>query len=201
MISIHAPLAGRDFRVREHPLSTTDFNPRAPCGARLEFSSLLPLYLLFQSTRPLRGATMQGRSDPCSRADFNPRAPCGARPEALRPLPHPAHFNPRAPCGARPSGDYTSAARYEFQSTRPLRGATTTLRRAPMTGRISIHAPLAGRDRRHVSSPAYSRIFQSTRPLRGATISGRIISTSGLFQSTRPLRGATVNFGFVYGMG
>ena len=33
-ISTHAPLAGRDRRVSQGLHSKTNFNPRAPCGAR-----------------------------------------------------------------------------------------------------------------------------------------------------------------------
>ena len=100
-ISIHAPRAGRDRRVKADGAHTFDFNPRAPCGAR---------------RAPLRRNGV--------REHFNPRAPCGARrgqqhrgdpagvisihaPRAGRdPWPRccPAalrYFNPRAPCGAR----------------------------------------------------------------------------------------------------
>ena len=55
-ISTHAPLAGRDSLRSTLAKSDVNFNPRAPCGARL-------LLLGF----------------PESRFDFNPRAPCGAR--------------------------------------------------------------------------------------------------------------------------
>ena len=56
-----------------------------------------------------------------------------------------------------------------FQSTRPLRGATDGVVRAAFEDRISIHAPLAGRDvvTRTVTEGVAE--FQSTRPLRGAT--------------------------------
>ena len=56
VISIHAPLAGRDSPTLKCPLYQTNFNPRAPCGARRD------------PPKP--------RNRP---ADFNPRAPCGAR--------------------------------------------------------------------------------------------------------------------------
>ena len=56
-ISIHAPHAGRDGLPGAGVGTDDDFNPRAPCGARLR----LPLWRLplrvFQSTRPMRGAT------------------------------------------------------------------------------------------------------------------------------------------------
>nr|DAV55628.1 MAG TPA: hypothetical protein [Caudoviricetes sp.] len=56
-----------------------DFNPRAPCGARLLLSKL---YFLL--------------------TNFNPRAPCGARRHVRAANRSPIDFNPRAPCGARP---------------------------------------------------------------------------------------------------
>ena len=80
----------------------------------------------FQSPRPLRGATCRGRRTTWRFCHFNPRAPCGARHGRLAHIP-PAilYFNPRAPCGAR-------------HRKRQHRQADAC---------ISIHAPLAGRDR------------------------------------------------------
>ena len=103
-----------------------------------------------------------------------------------------ADFNPRAPCGARLH-----------------RGPDPQVHR-----RISIHAPLAGRDGKVGKRTMAVNGFQSTRPLRGATyqciskhgrigisihapLAGRdvishfISAFNKLFQSTRPLRGAT----------
>ena len=78
-ISTHAPHAGRDAEPTGHPIFSTHFNPRAPCGARPSRRRLRPIPIPY----------------------FNPRAPCGARL-----ISHFAHlflfnFNPRAPCGAR----------------------------------------------------------------------------------------------------
>ena len=126
-ISIHAPLAGRDSRQAARALA----------------------YRLFQSTRPLRGATLISAAPDAPRKYFNPRAPCGARRDVV-------------------------------------------IRKDPAVS-ISIHAPLAGRDRRPHASRRNGRQFQSTRPLRGAT-SARAAPTyhpDRAFQSTRPLRGAT----------
>ena len=55
-ISTHAPLAGRDSNFAKFLNGNTDFNPRAPCGARPVGVRVIrpPFY-------------------------FNPRAPCGAR--------------------------------------------------------------------------------------------------------------------------
>ena len=59
-ISTHAPLAGRDFIELQFLFIRPNFNPRAPCGARLVLPFLLSVGFLFQPTRPLRGATPRG---------------------------------------------------------------------------------------------------------------------------------------------
>ena len=79
------------------------------------------------------------------------------------------HFNPPAPCGAGQTLQAAPGKRWEFQSTRPLRGGTAAQRGRSRADGISIHPPLAGRDvlvTLHVTSASP---FQSTRPLRGGT--------------------------------
>ena len=123
-ISIHAPRVGRDFHQRGHYAAGSDFNPRAPCGARRGLPGAqmgagtisihaprvgrdLPPPPPFGSFLISIHAPRVGRDDPpgapvYAASDFNPRAPCGARP--LRPHWPPwthTNFNPRAPCGAR----------------------------------------------------------------------------------------------------
>ena len=133
-----------------------DFNPRAPCGARLlklclwrrswRFQSTRPMrgatfsFLLtlpqnppqFQSTRPMRGATTTILPAVFRALNFNPRAPCGAR---LRSNTSRCgivkDFNPRAPCGARLTDEQLNFYLKEFQSTRPMRGATSPQRLLP----------------------------------------------------------------------
>ena len=101
---------------------------------------------------------------------FNPRAPCGARPACRTGQSTTADFNPRAPCGARRLLIEREDVLDEFQSTRPMRGATAMY--------VDIHAP--------------RRKFQSTRPMRGATPLPPQPKTAKMrFQSTRPMRGAT----------
>ena len=149
----------------------------------------------FQSTRPLRGATFR-RIQPRGGILISIHAPLAGRdthrvrkknrkriisihaPLAGRDCGEMVQarvsddFNPRAPCGARLSLWMRSTTTAIFQSTRPLRGATS----------VDIHVILARFQ------------FQSTRPLRGATLSNRLPSFSPkTFQSTRPLRGATAN--------
>ena len=103
---------------------------------------------------------------------------------------------------------------FKFQSTLPMRGATTgvldyinnnlisihaphagsdsALLASPPPAWISIHAPHAGSDAERNRQTASERIFQSTLPMRGATPSRKEIPYWHLtFQSTLPMRGAT----------
>ena len=101
-----------------------NFNPRAPCGARLakKANGLDPI--VFQSTRPMRGATQH-----CGalhvRRNISIHAPHAGRDgffglKAQGGL----YFNPRAPCGARHDIVKELTSGFKFQSTRPMRGAT-----------------------------------------------------------------------------
>ena len=191
-ISTHAPLAGRDSANAAFRSFGADFNPRAPCGARLLCRSLLSSYPyfnprapcgarlrsvcasicpdLFQPTRPLRGATCPHGQAYLFRLHFNPRAPCGARQAPQQTSDQALQdFNPRAPCGARPRSARRSRSRSLFQPTRPLRGATARADNHIPHQIISTHAPLAGRDTLFVYSCSTMLSFQPTRPLRGAT--------------------------------
>ena len=123
-ISIHAPLAGRDRLLVPSTRYQQDFNPRAPRGARPATGKSSSPRILFQSTRPSRGATS---------------SLCGGYVQS-------SYFNPRAPRGARRTSIWISGCGGRFQSTRPSRGATTQKPLSIVVLRISIHAPLAGRD-------------------------------------------------------
>ena len=142
-------------------IACSNFNPRAPCGARPLCRPIGIHPAGFQSTRPLRGATcgnflvsgylyisihapLAGR-DAIQYIEiflvtyFNPRAPCGARRRVLFVSLEMSNFNPRAPCGARPTQCDFIGGLYH----------------------ISIHAPLAGRDRR---SPGHATMINDFNP-------------------------------------
>ena len=123
-VSIHAPRAGRD-----------------------SFSALKSLAIsAFQSTRPVRGATEVAKTAGI-RDEVSIHAPRAGRDLGARRAPFGRRrFNPRAPCGARLCAGMATNGDGKFQSTRPVRGATTSA----VTG---IHVAM----------------FQSTRPVRGAT--------------------------------
>ena len=126
VISIHAPRAGRDTSARERSSPPSNFNPRAPCGARPG-----PRWIFSHDRH------------------FNPRAPCGARPrlepsnvetflfQSTRPVRGATIFDLRKHCVQTISIHAPRAGRDlhpstvciapdRFQSTRPVRGATDT---------------------------------------------------------------------------
>ena len=100
----------------------------------------------FQSTHPVRGATR--RIDRKLRAGLisihAPRAGCDQQVWLL--FQHNQDFNPRTPCGVRRLLRCRGMDRQQFQSTHPVRGATSRFGVAPKNFMISIHAPRAGCD-------------------------------------------------------
>ena len=78
-------------------------------------------------------------------------------------------FNPRAPCGARPRRCARVFRGCEFQSTRPVRGATLPFQDAFCNSQcFNPRAPCGARRYPH-SNLEEAFKFQSTRPVRGAT--------------------------------
>ncbi len=193
-ISIHAPRAGRDCihcwtssgrgrfqstrpvrgataQVTASSSAPTNFNPRAPCGARLPpVSSSAERGAIFQSTRPVRGATWLDCPFTVRRLSFQSTRPVrGATVRRRRRRMDNEDFNPRAPCGARPLRRRSAARKRQFQSTRPVRGATIRKNRLRCrSGHFNPRAPCGARPQRHGCRGAAGK-FQSTRPMRGAT--------------------------------
>ena len=126
-----------------------DFNPRAPYGARPARKAVIkPLSKIsihaphtgrdaietskaggpgtFQSTRPIRGATILHVTITLSRQNFNPRAPYGARLCPYKGVQYRQAISIHAPHTGRDVIQLMrSCVDYLFQSTRPIRGATS----------------------------------------------------------------------------
>ena len=96
-----------------------------------------------------------------------PRA--GSDPDEFGALLLNIYFNPRSPCGERRYLILSSASRRAFQSTLPVRGATTMFAISSKQFIISIHAPRAGSDAVIDLAEVLTEEFQSTLPVRGAT--------------------------------
>ena len=215
VISIHAPRAGCDAYLEPTTAVTTQFqsthpvrgatqtalvfmylenyfNPRTPCGVRLNVSSVRGSPDIFQSTHPVRGATFMHQyvynhvirfqsTHPVRGATCNRKAHHGL----------PRNFNPRTPCGVR------------------LWVADENCTLAI----ISIHAPRAGCDTLcpvpqseaghfNPRTPCGVRLHADGRVHRAQHFNPRtpcgvrlrcwmMIRWTMIFQSTHPVRGAT----------
>ena len=111
------------------PLPQQNFNPRLPCGRRHIPSRCPPLI-----------------------ADFNPRLPCGRRP-----FQDAEHFNPRLPCGRRLDVRCNYYDDKSFQSTPPLREATSSSVRA-ISHFCNFNPRLPCGRRRHTYAPFSIRL-------------------------------------------
>ena len=122
-----------------------NFNPRAPRGARLEYSDIRKAYEEFQSTCPARGTPQPARV-------------------RLRGVEISIHV-------PREGHDYLQSRSGDsdnvFQSTCPARGTTNILVRNPVPEGISIHVPREGHDRGKTRSRVGGEDFNPRAP-RGA---------------------------------
>ena len=142
IISIHAPLAGCDDKMLRR---------------------VYKLYI-FQSTHPLRGATLYGGNGRGGRgiSIHAPLAGCDGLRMQYNIIA--VHFNPRTPCGVRRTDGSTTTPPTSFQSTHPLRGATSSQFILKYYPGISIHAPLAGCDGLYSAGRDVHRDFNPRTP-------------------------------------
>ncbi len=125
--------------------AASDFNPRAPCGARLFLRLLKPGEFCISTHAPLAGR--DSRSIWLSQA---------AR-----------RFQPTRPLRGATAADWASQISSIFQPTRPLRGATDDDSSTARHGAISTHAPLAGRDGRRRGVDNAGNQISTHAPLAG----------------------------------
>ncbi len=146
LVSIHAPVRGRDQQGYTSGTRAHSFNPRARAWAR----------------------PAPGDNGSAAIIRFNPRARAWARPVAVRLIVHVCRFQSTRPCvgatqlasirasdakfqSTRPCVGATESNNqplvfHRFQSTRPCVGATCIVHRAHNCQEVSIHAPVRGRD-------------------------------------------------------
>ena len=170
-ISIHAPRAGRDAALIGWGVYIRNFNPRAPCGARLS-----PIFMF--SFPP----------------DFNPRAPCGARPAGTGYRQRYLLISIHAPRAGRDE-DLKKVYHelFDISIHAPRAGRDWWDCPPPAVRFISIHAPRAGRDRCLCTRTTRNAYFNPRAPCGARRESCAYTARYVIFQSTRPVRGATHN--------
>ena len=163
IISIHAPLAGRDYQRRGHR-NKSRISIHAPLAGRDLPHRLRGPAGPISIHAPLAG---RDRADPQAPADFrhfNPRAPCGARlPAPLRPA-RAAHISIHAPLAGRDRLRPRPEDRGDISIHAPLAGRDCLAVSNAGRAGISIHAPLAGRDRRPGAYTPPARHFNPRAP-------------------------------------
>ena len=124
-ISIHAPRAGRDGTGEQRMCQNQNFNPRAPCGARHRRDADLLNRGHISIHAPRAGRDQDGVVVPLLGDGISIHAPRAGRDGAVWLFGQIIEdFNPRAPCGARRGWQRGENQHDQFQSTRPVRGAT-----------------------------------------------------------------------------
>ncbi len=126
LISIHAPREGRDIFREVNDGKNQAISIHAPREGRDDVGEFTKAVgNEFQSTRPARGATGENRRYAPDVCNFNPRAPRGARQYVHVSIEVAIGISIHAPREGRDQQRYESLTyQYEFQSTRPARGAT-----------------------------------------------------------------------------
>ena len=124
-ISTHAPLAGRDSVAQGRCPPSHNFNPRAPCGARLGQGVHRVRLALISTHAPLAGRDEIGTVEQPGNRQFQPTRPLrGATYETAKHNMEEL-FQPTRPLrGATIGSLHVPFSLRQFQPTRPLRGAT-----------------------------------------------------------------------------
>ena len=168
-------MRGATLRRRAYPRVRRDFNPRAPCGARRAGEPSLLWLIAISIHAPHAGRDERREAHNARRRRISIHAPHAGRDRKHLPKGHIQFWiSIHAPHAGRDILDVVIGTTVSlFQSTRPMRGATTGAARplaallyfnprAPCGARrwfsccvrdrchISIHAPHAGRDRKHL---------------------------------------------------
>ena len=142
-ISIHAPRVGCDWTPCKPSWTSTNFNPRTPCGVRPAF-----LPWIFR----IIGISIHAPRVGCDFGATMPPAVLGI------------NFNPRTPCGVRRLALGLQLIGVEFQSTHPVWGATAVHGTPDIAERISIHAPRVGCDPTHSARSTAGKNFNPRTP-------------------------------------
>ena len=146
-ISIHVPREGHDSLQSGLSVDQSNFNPRAPRGARLRGRELLRQEHQFQSTCPARGTTNRRIRGRITRNNFNPRAPRGARLSLIEFAFLRLAFQSTCPArGTTCMSVLTLLIMRNFNPRAPRGARLINIHRTISAHSISIHVPREGHD-------------------------------------------------------
>ena len=159
------PVWGATLFAATQAITFFSFNPRAPCGARLRGYIFRDFRRWVSIHAPRVGRDLRHDLVGFPAKGVSIHAPRVGRDAGEgRALDGAASFNPRAPCGARPGYLQALSQLPEFQSTRPVWGATNNRVQGFLQVRVSSHAPRVGRDRRRPALWSISASFNPRAP-------------------------------------
>ena len=145
-ISTHAPLAGRDNRTPKERASWKNFNPRAPCGARLSHLAPVSLERKISTHAPLAGRDVSAHQRRHI-AFISTHAPLAGRDDAPDDAdPQGIKISTHAPLAGRDARFARCCAGTAISTHAPLAGRDLGAGSLLDLAKISTHAPLAGRD-------------------------------------------------------
>ena len=208
------PMRGATRQVQTSGHLQFYFNPRSPCGERQVKRWCFSMGGSISIHAPHAGSDYHSFHQRAMYWNFNPRSPCGERPGNPVWLSA-AMISIHAPhAGSDTSFSKTNTFVGGFQSTLPMRGATSKTSGLCGLFAISIHAPHAGSDCPGFSNIGFNQYFNprspcgERRPWMGRRKTGRNFNPRSpcgerpgnilnegkfcIFQSTLPMRGATV---------
>ena len=191
-ISIHVPIAGNDFGVKEWFSNQEIFQSTFPLQGTTNTELVYGSLDVFQSTFPLQGTTIVTLVVLLRLKQISIHVPIAGNDDFASRNTHPnRHFNPRSHCRERQSYIHIALGQEPFQSTFPLQGTTYGVR--PF---FIVESYFNPRSHCRERLPYFCLIssdvsFQSTFPLQGTTISLLVYIKDAIFQSTFPLQGTT----------
>ena len=164
LVSTHAPLWGATPLKRSFAISSFEFQPTRPYGARPDDIRATKKKLEFQPTRPY--GARPGTACACTRAfRFQPTRPYGARRARSGQEGRYAVFQPTRPYGARHRSWLDTSLGNTFQPTRPY-GARLMLDDVEHRIHVvSTHAPLWGATCCNRRSNSCTRSFNPRAPI------------------------------------
>ena len=168
-VSIHALLAECDSEVVSANRTRDSFNPRTPCGVRLNCKCKCKCSMWFQSTHSLRSATYRGIRG------------CNGYRVSIHAL--------LAECDSIFTG---AVARTPVSIHALLAECDRNNKPNNNNRKVSIHALLAECDRRQVDVRPRSHRFNPRTPCGVRPATGRAAEVVAAFQSTHSLRSATL---------
>ena len=173
-------------------MSSSYFNPRSPCGERRRPRQPRDRPRDISIHAPRAGSDTERGDNGFGSTDFNPRSPCGERLTLCASTDRPFLFQSTLPVRGATSGKRGFPIPFtQFQSTLPVRGATSAFCVDSRGCKISIHAPRAGSDYIGAESVHCIGHFNPRSPCGERRFWIAKNRANGKFQSTLPVRGAT----------